>query len=88
MRTRKNLNFDLSNERHVKALALLENQPSKLQSEFVIGCILNCHLEEQISTNICNSIGALLKGAIIQTEKPPDVTNEVPDELLNALESL
>lgn len=89
MRTRKNLNFDLSNERHVAALEFMENRPLKLQSEFVISCILNCNSQEQMTSAVCNTISVMLKNAVLPAERTNATqTDEVPDELLNALDNL
>ncbi|HWR20047.1 MAG TPA: hypothetical protein VN608_10530 [Clostridia bacterium] len=88
------MTFDMSNPRHVEALALFSAQPDRSRSEFIINCILQAEQESRLEAVIRKSVSEALEGIRFVERKPlpekeaalTDNISDLPGALLSMMD--
>lgn len=90
------MTFDMENPRHRDAFELFTSQPSKLRSEFVVGCILAVQEENRLEKTIHKVISEALKNVALSAHPPErdmdlqrtEDVSKLPDVLIASLDEI
>ena len=88
MRKRYSLSFNLEDERHREAHALLKQQALKQQSEYIVNCILAAREKADLSGIVKQAVLDALGEGNVQPAAPKPEQDDIPQNMLAFLTEL